>query len=113
MSAPTIDKRAAHVLDGVILALGVLELNAETDAMRAEWARHIATCERFQADFAGYVELVAIIDRHLQAARPGRDALVDALGADADAPTDELCEGAAAVIRYATEQAPQGQEVQG
>lgn len=109
MSTPTIEKRAAHVLDEVIVTLDGLRAKTkpEHEKVRADLARCIATCERVQVDFAGYVELVAAIDRHLEAPQPGRDALKAALGVEGEATNDDLCAAAATVIRYAAE----GQEV--
>jgi hypothetical protein len=106
-SQAAIERRAAHVLDEVIMTLGVLRDRTKDETVREDLARCIATCERVQTDFAGYVELVAAIDRHLAAPRPGRDALVEVLGTEGDAATDDLCAAAATVIRYAAE----GQEV--
>ncbi len=106
MSTPTIEKRAAHVLDEVIVTLDGLRSKTKAEVVREDLARCIATCERVQVDFAGYVELVAVIDRHLEAPQPGREALKAALGVEGEATTDDLCAAAATVIRYA-----EGQEV--
>jgi hypothetical protein len=107
-SQAAIERRAAHVLDEVIMTLGVLRDKTKAEAVRKDLARCIATCERVQVDFAGYVELVAAIDRHLEAPQPGREALKAALGVEGEATNEELCAAAATVIRYAE---GQGQEV--
>lgn len=107
MSARTIEAHAAHCLDEVIVTLSELSAKTKAEAVRADLARCIETCERIQGEFGKYVALAAGLDRALSKPQPGRDALKAALGVEGEATTEELCAAAATVIRYAAE----GQEV--
>jgi len=104
VSAPTIEAQAAHCLDEVIVTLSELSAKTKAEAVRADLARCIETCEHIQGEFGKYVALAAGLDRALSKPQPGRDALKAALGVEGEATNEELCAAAAQVIRLATEE---------
>lgn len=107
MSTPTIEKRAAHVLDEVIVTLDGLRAKTKAEPVREDLARCIATCERVQTEFAQFVELAAKIDAGGDKVSAAKERLTEAMMLEPGTPLPELLDGAATVIRYAAE----GQEV--
>jgi len=103
MSTPTLEKRAGHMLDGVIVTLAQLRSRTKVEDVRLELEACIRACEGVQAEFEQLVALAAKIDATGDRIAAGRRRLAQALGVGDDAALPELLDAAADVIQFAAE----------
>jgi len=108
VSTPTLDKRALHCLDDVILRLDALNAKTKVATVQADLQWCIDRCQEEQEAFAGLVEVgIRIADMPQTQIQQAKARLEEVMMLEPGTPLHELLDGAATVIRYAAE----GQEV--